>query len=74
MVRRNQGPELERARPVINNFISYPYNLLSSSYMFFIILVFFFQNPRKPVPSQVEKRVRWRSNNLIKKPEFNWPG
>jgi hypothetical protein len=34
MVRRNQGPELERARPVIDSFFSH-HILLSSSYMFF---------------------------------------
>jgi hypothetical protein len=33
IVRRNQGPELESARPVIDNFFPYPYILLSSSYM-----------------------------------------
>jgi hypothetical protein len=42
MVRRNQGPELERARPVIDNFFSNFYIFLSSSYTFLLSLYFAF--------------------------------
>jgi hypothetical protein len=43
MVRRNLGPELERALPVIDNFFLVNV-LLSSSYMFFFILMFCFHS------------------------------
>jgi hypothetical protein len=41
MVRRNQGPERERARPVIDNFFSYPCILLTYFYMFFFLVLIF---------------------------------